>query len=66
MHFSTVDVYTILGPYLIVSLTSPRNLPQSLLRQPLKPMITSVTGILDEGSKAVIDNEDQYEVSTPS
>ncbi|KAF9442817.1 heterokaryon incompatibility Het-C [Macrolepiota fuliginosa MF-IS2] len=26
------------------------------------PMITQATGVLDEGSKAVIDNEDQYQV----
>lgn len=55
-----IDVYTILAPYVVVSflILSITN-PFIDLSQ---PMITQVSGVLDEGSKAVINNDDQYQV----
>ena len=57
-----LDIYTVIAPWLTVRLalfpTLRTLIPAS------QPILQQATGALGEGSKAVIDSDDQYEVRT--
>jgi len=56
-----VDVYTVLAPYLTVY--APSFCAASNTKSVFQPILQQVTGVLHEGSKAVISSEDQFEVT---
>ena len=59
---TTIDIYTLLAPWLTVSITVITF--ACWTEDCVQPIMQQVTGTLNEGSKAVIDSDDQYEVRT--